>query len=244
MLQLAQPRPAVFAPGPGPVVGVHARDQPAERRDAVALADAQHGRVDVGRARFQRAECVGNRAAGVVVAVELDVAVGQPAQRADQPPDLRGRGDADRVGDAEPVDDAEPVHGEVDAQQLRFIAAERVLGAEAQLDIGRLRANPRQHSAAVSMISSMLLPWLNWRRREDVPITTSTPSTPASSATCASSRWQRMWVRMRRAGPARDGAQSARLPARPAARSVPGTRRRTRPARRDAIFCSVVNCAH
>ena len=52
-------------------------------------------------------------------------------------------------------------------------------------------------SAAMSMISSMLLPWLNWRNCDEVPITTSSPFTPVSNATAASSLWQRMWVRMR-----------------------------------------------
>ena len=56
-------------------------------------------------------------------------------------------------------------------------------------------------SAAMSMTSSMLLPWLNWRSCDEVPMTTSSPSTPVSSAILASSLWQRMWVRMRACRP-------------------------------------------
>src|SRR5712672_551105 len=42
----------------------------------------------------------------------------------------------------------------------------------------------------------MSLPCENSRRKEDVPMTTSTPSTPVSTAMRASSIWQRMWVRI------------------------------------------------
>jgi len=112
----AQVVQSVFALRGGPVVGVHARDEPAERRDAVALPDAQDGCVDVRRACFERGERVGNCAAGVIVPVKFDVAVRQPAQRADQPGHLRWRRDTDSVCDAQPIDHAQPVHGQVYAQ--------------------------------------------------------------------------------------------------------------------------------
>ena len=49
-------------------------------------------------------------------------------------------------------------------------------------------------SWAISTIWSMSLPWLNSRSIEDVPITTSMPSTPVSIATVASSTRQRTCV--------------------------------------------------
>src|SRR5256886_1653315 len=49
-------------------------------------------------------------------------------------------------------------------------------------------------SHASSMISSTLLPWLNSRRIEDVPNRMSMPSTHVSTATRASSMWQRTCV--------------------------------------------------
>ena len=43
------------------VRGVEARDQAAERGDSDALADTEHGRVDVSRAGLQGAVCVRDR---------------------------------------------------------------------------------------------------------------------------------------------------------------------------------------
>ena len=91
------------------------------------------------------ANAFGDRAARVVVAVKLDVAAGQSAQRAHQPGNLARAGDPHRVGDAQAVDHPQFVHGQVDAQQLGLLAPEGVLGAEAELDVRRLLADPGQH---------------------------------------------------------------------------------------------------
>ena len=115
-------------------MGVHAREEAAQRRDAVALADAEHRDVDVGRAGLERAERVRDRAAGVVVAVELDVAVHHAAQRAHQVEHLARVGDAHGVGDADAVD-ADAVDRVVDGEQVDQVAAEGVLGREADLEL-------------------------------------------------------------------------------------------------------------
>src|SRR5207244_7782804 len=73
------------------------RDHAAERHDAVALADSQDGGVDVGGTRLERGEGIGDGAAGVVVGVELDVAVDRLANHGDQLEDLVRAGDPDRA---------------------------------------------------------------------------------------------------------------------------------------------------
>jgi len=55
------------------IVRVHARDEATERRDAVALADAEDARVDVRRATLEDRVAVRDCAPGVVVTVEFDV---------------------------------------------------------------------------------------------------------------------------------------------------------------------------
>ena len=104
VLDLAQQRQIVALRMPFGIVGIHAGDEAAQRRDAVALADAEHGGVDVGGAGIQRREGVGDGAAGVVVAVELDVAADDAAQGPDQFVHLHGMGDAHGIGDADAVD--------------------------------------------------------------------------------------------------------------------------------------------
>ncbi len=78
----------------------------------------------------QRAEGVGDGAAGVVVAVELDVAVHDAAQRAHELVHLQRIGDAHGVGDADAID-ADLVDRAIDRQQVDQVAAEAVLAAEA-----------------------------------------------------------------------------------------------------------------
>ena len=115
----------------------HAGHEAAERGDAVALADAQDRRVDVGGAGLERAVGVGDGAAGVVVEVRLDVAADDAAQRAHQLVDLARPRAAHGVGDADPVH-ADLVDGRVDGQQVDQVRAERVLAREAHLDAARL----------------------------------------------------------------------------------------------------------
>ncbi len=84
------------------------------------------------RPGLQRAVGIRHRAAGVVVSVELDIAMHHPAQRAHQFVNLHRVGDAHGIGDAHAVD-ANLVHRAVDGQQVDQVAAEAVLAAEAHL---------------------------------------------------------------------------------------------------------------
>jgi len=88
---------------------------------------------------------VRDRAAGIVVAVELDIAAGEAPQCSHHPAHLRRCRDADRVRDAKPVHHAEPVDGQVHPEKLGLLAAKRVFRAEAQLDAGRLLPDPGQN---------------------------------------------------------------------------------------------------
>src|SRR5487761_1650544 len=88
--------------------GADPGDEPGQGGDAVALADAEDGGIDVGGAGLECGQGVGDRAAGVVVAVELDV-------------------DAVR---------STRVLRAVHRQQLLAIGAEGVLAAEADLAAG------------------------------------------------------------------------------------------------------------
>src|ERR1039458_5492325 len=110
-------------------------DEPGEGGDPVALADTEHGGVDVGGAGLQSGQSVGHRAAGVVVAVELDVAADGGPHRHHHLLDLARGGDADGVGDADPVGSA-GVDGPVHGQDLLEVAAEGVLAAEADFAAG------------------------------------------------------------------------------------------------------------
>src|SRR5713101_3870123 len=100
LVELAQPRKVVFLADGRGVVGVHPRDETAEWRDPVALADAEHARVDVRRAAIEDSVDVGDRASGVVVAVELDVAAHVVAELDGERVTLARARDADGVRDA------------------------------------------------------------------------------------------------------------------------------------------------
>ena len=119
------------------VGGDHARHQAAEGGDAVALADAEDGSVDVGDAGFQGAVGVGDSAAGVVVQVDLDVAGDDATKGADEVIDLSRRRAADCVSDADPVD-ADAVDGLVEGEEVDNVGAEGVFGGEADFDALRL----------------------------------------------------------------------------------------------------------
>ena len=79
---------------------------------------------------------VGHGAAGVVVGVELDVAVDVAPHQRDQLVHLARRGDADGVGDAHALG-AGLVDGAVDADEVVGVGAEGVLAAEAGLEARR-----------------------------------------------------------------------------------------------------------
>ena len=112
---------------------VDAGHQAPQRRDAIAFADAQHSRIDVRRAGLQGAPGVGDRAAAVIVAMKLDVAIDCLAQTADQTVRAQGVGDADRIRHADAID-AGKVHRAVDGEHVRQVAAEGVFGAKTRLD--------------------------------------------------------------------------------------------------------------
>src|SRR4029077_5913243 len=115
LVQVTQLRKVIFLADRRGVVGVHPRDETAERRDAVSLTDAEHARVDVRSAAFEDRVAVGDRAPGVVVAVELDVTVDVVTQLDGERVALpRGR-DPDGVRDADAVD-AHPSDGGVDLE--------------------------------------------------------------------------------------------------------------------------------
>ncbi len=136
VLDLAQQRQIVARADAHGILDVEARHQAPERRDAVPFADPQHRGVDMSGARLEGAEGVGHRATGVVVAVKLDVAIHFLPQAPHQVMDLAGAGHADGVRHAHTVHTCR-VHGPVGADQVAALAAEGVLGAEADLDIVR-----------------------------------------------------------------------------------------------------------
>src|SRR5487761_1662881 len=115
--------------------GADPGDEPGQGGDAVALADAEDGGIDVGGAGLECGQGDGDRAAGVVVAVELDVGAHHRPHRAHQLLDVPGGGDADGVSDADAVRSTR-VHRAVHRQQLLAIGAEGVLAAEADLAAG------------------------------------------------------------------------------------------------------------
>ena len=86
----------------------------------------------MGGAGRQRAVGVGDGAAGIIVAVKLDIAGDDTAQGSHQVMYLQGRGDADGIGDADPVH-SDLIDLAVDGQQIDQVAAEGVLAAETHL---------------------------------------------------------------------------------------------------------------
>lgn len=137
VLNLAEHRQVVLSLDSLGVSRVHAGDETTERGDTVALADAKNRRVDVGRARLEGRVGVGDRAAGVVVEVRLDIARDDAAERANKLVNLAGVGAADGVGDTDPVD-ANLVDGPVEVEEVDEVGPERVLGRETNLDTLRL----------------------------------------------------------------------------------------------------------
>src|SRR2546425_5415609 len=132
LIQVAQLAQVVLLADRGGVVGVPPRDEAAEGSDAVALADPENARVDVRRPALEDRVAVRDRAAGVVVAVELDVAVHVMAKLHRERVALARRRDPDGVSDAYTVH-AHAVHGRVDPEEVALRRAEAVLAREAHL---------------------------------------------------------------------------------------------------------------
>src|SRR6266542_1606917 len=74
LVELLQLRQVVLPFDRRRIVRVHPGDEAAQRRDAVALADAEHARVDVRGPALEDAVAVRDGAAGIVMAMALDVA--------------------------------------------------------------------------------------------------------------------------------------------------------------------------
>ena len=104
------------------IEGEHSRQEAAQRRNTVALPDAQDGGVDVRGPRLDGLVGVAHRAAGVVVAVELDAAfmMNDLPDLAHQRIHLPGRGDPHRVGQPHPVH-AQVGHGFVHRHQIGLL---------------------------------------------------------------------------------------------------------------------------
>src|SRR5437867_6816358 len=146
LVEVPQLRKVVLLADRRRIVRVHPCHEAAERGDAVALPDAEHAGVDVGGPAFENGVAVGDRAPGVVVTVELDVAPHVMSQLDCERIALpRGR-DADRVRDADAVH-AHPVHCRIDLEEIAFGGAKAVLAREA--DLLAVIADERDHLAGV-----------------------------------------------------------------------------------------------
>ena len=123
VLNLPQHREIVLCANDVGAMRVHARHQPAQRRNAVPFAYAEDSGIHMGGARGQGAIGVCDCAAGIVVAVKFDVAGNDTAQRPHQVMHL------ERVGNANCVRDAHSVHADliylaVHGEEVDKIAAE------------------------------------------------------------------------------------------------------------------------
>jgi hypothetical protein len=121
----------------------------------------------------------------------LDVAADNSPECPDQIVHLTGVGAAYSVGHTDTVD-TDLVDSPVNGQQIDQLGSERVLGRETDLDpLGLDELDDldgaasvsgcvfqAMHDAYVLVIQVMSLPWECSRRNDDVPMTTSTPSTP------------------------------------------------------------------
>src|SRR6267143_1484720 len=146
LVELPQLREVVLLADRRRIVGVHPCDEAAERRDPVALADAEHARVDVGGSALEDGVAVGDRASSVVVTVELDVATHVVAELDGERITLTRVRDADGVRDADAVH-AHPVHRRVDLEEIALGRTEAVLAGEA--DFLAVVADERDHLARV-----------------------------------------------------------------------------------------------
>ena len=82
----------------------HASHKTAERGDAVTLADAEHGGVDVGSTSFKSTVCVRDGHASVVVEVDLDVTRHNATEGTDEIVHLARVRATDSVSDTNAVD--------------------------------------------------------------------------------------------------------------------------------------------
>src|SRR2546430_6877075 len=146
LVELPELRQVVLLADGSGIVRVHARDEAAQRGNAVPLPDAEDARVDVRRAALEDRIAVRDRAAGVVVAVKLDIAAHVMAQLHSQRVALPRRRDSDGVGDADAVH-AHPIDGCIDLQEITLSRAEAVLAREA--DLLAVVADEGDHLASV-----------------------------------------------------------------------------------------------
>ena len=130
----------VLRPDRGGVLDVEPGNDALQRGDAVALADPEHGDVEMGRPGGAGGKRVGDGAAGIVVTVEFDRAAGLGGDPLDGRVDLQRHGAAGGIGEPEAIEEAGRGERPKDRQQVTDRAAEGVLGREAQLH--RRRAVP------------------------------------------------------------------------------------------------------
>src|SRR5437016_6088784 len=94
----------------------------------------------------------------------------QAAQLRDKLRNLRRRSNANRIRDAQPIDYSQLADDQVDAQQIGFVAAKRVLGAEAQDDVRRLLTDEAQRLArhVDDLVNGLAMAVLaqRWRRAD------------------------------------------------------------------------------
>src|SRR5579885_2110830 len=131
------------------MVDVELRDDTAQRGDAVALANPQHGDIQAVRARLQSRDGVGDGAAVIFVAVKFNahawIAFGAQAH---QPFHLTRRGNAHRVRQANTL--RARLHSRVeDGQQVNEVATKGVFGGETHVASGGAHtANKRDGGGA------------------------------------------------------------------------------------------------
>src|SRR5579884_254905 len=134
------------------MVDVELRDDAAQRGDAVALTDAQHGDIQAVRARLQRGDGVGDGAAGIVVAVKFDthawIAFGAQAH---QPFHLARRGNAHRVRQTDTL--RARLHSRIEnGQQIDKVAAKGVLGGETHVASGRAHTADERNGGGANLL--------------------------------------------------------------------------------------------
>jgi len=200
------------------VLGVgdhHTGHQTTQRGDTVTLTDTQDGGINVSGTGLEGTVGVGDSTASVVVEMGFNVTAHNTAQHTNKLVDLTGRGTADGVSDTNTVD-TNLVDGGVDGEQVNQIGTEGVLAGETDLntlgldefdnlDSGILDVShvltvrvltkvgrSANDDIAVGRVSTVIQVPADCCTIKNRTYMTHTPSTPVSTATRASSMWQRM----------------------------------------------------
>ena len=110
----------------------HAGHEATKRGDTIAFTDTNNTGINVGSTSLKSAESVRNGAACIVVEVRLDIATHNTAQSAHEIVHLAGSRTANCVSDTDTVD-ANLVYSTVYGKEVDQVAAEGILGREADL---------------------------------------------------------------------------------------------------------------